>query len=526
MEKTSENQHQSDSSRAAADRVVQHKEDGGMASEFINNRPDALSLKQLRETMHSSPQAKEAAQLMAKINNSPYPVKKNQLIANVQSTAQRIEKEEPLQGKSETTQRKNTEDPVQGKADSDQPAHTSTTKLSHTGLPDNLKSGIESLSGMSMDKVSVHYNSSHPAQLNALAYAQGTDIHIAPGQEQHLPHEAWHVVQQTQGRVRPTMQMKNGIPINDDQELEQEANVMGNKALQMHQLDSTTATEKIIKKTLAPTVMGRQTVQRVLNTSEQDDKLRILRDYVQFTPPNHAPFLNEYGSPPKDKVQYKLKLLEKIRSNKHIKHSLKSKAAMAADEQDDDWSEGSFNVNTLITAIDDIYNHNLSRKDGTRLIGRTDDDFAHHDCVWAAVAYGLGRENSLEVERAIAAEHSSREGEVEDSILYRIMENLGWTFLGQGTFATMFPAPRPGVATTSNLRNSHNGRYIISEDKDAGGTQGHVFAVDVLDYDDASGPFGYSRSITFTDRQHERAHHDATRVNPPAFQVYVWKVTG
>lgn len=252
MEKTSENQHQSDSSRAAADRVVQHKEDGGMASEFINNRPDALSLKQLRETMHSSPQAKEAAQLMAKINNSPYPVKKNQLIANVQSTAQRIEKEEPPQGKSETTQRKNTEDPVQGKADSDQPAHTSTTKLSHTGLPDNLKSGIESLSGMSMDKVSVHYNSSHPAQLNALAYAQGTDIHIAPGQEQHLPHEAWHVVQQTQGRVRPTMQMKNGIPINDDQELEQEANVMGNKALQMHQLDSTTATEKIIKKHWLP----------------------------------------------------------------------------------------------------------------------------------------------------------------------------------------------------------------------------------------------------------------------------------
>ena len=30
---------------------------------------------------------------------------------------------------------------------------------------------------------------------DALAYAQGSDIHLAPGQEQHLPHEAWHVVQ-------------------------------------------------------------------------------------------------------------------------------------------------------------------------------------------------------------------------------------------------------------------------------------------------------------------------------------------
>lgn len=69
-------------------------------------------------------------------------------------------------------------------------------KPNATGLPDHLKSGIESLSGMSMDEVKVHYNSEKPAQLNALAYAQGTDIHVGPGQERHLPHEAWHVVQQ------------------------------------------------------------------------------------------------------------------------------------------------------------------------------------------------------------------------------------------------------------------------------------------------------------------------------------------
>ncbi len=105
-------------------------------------------------------------------------------------------------------------------------------KTNNTGLPDNLKSGIESLSGMSMDGVKVHYNSSQPAQLNALAYAQGSDIHVAPGQEQHLPHEAWHVVQQAQGRVKPTMQMKEGVPVNDDQGLEHEADVMGARALQ------------------------------------------------------------------------------------------------------------------------------------------------------------------------------------------------------------------------------------------------------------------------------------------------------
>jgi hypothetical protein len=100
-------------------------------------------------------------------------------------------------------------------------------------LPDNVKHGVESLSGISMDDVKVHYNSAKPAQLNAHAYAQGTDIHIASGQEKHLPHEAWHVVQQKQGRVRPTTMMKAKVPINDDQGLEKEADVMGARALQM-----------------------------------------------------------------------------------------------------------------------------------------------------------------------------------------------------------------------------------------------------------------------------------------------------
>jgi hypothetical protein len=102
-------------------------------------------------------------------------------------------------------------------------------KTNNTGLPNQLKSGIEALSGLSMDHVKVHYNSSKPAQLNAYAYAQGRDIHLAPGQEKHLPHEAWHVVQQAQGRVNPTMQLKEG-PVNNDQSLETEADVMAVKA--------------------------------------------------------------------------------------------------------------------------------------------------------------------------------------------------------------------------------------------------------------------------------------------------------
>ena len=59
-------------------------------------------------------------------------------------------------------------------------------KANNTGLPDQLKSGIENLSSNSMDDVKVHYNSDKPAQFNANEYAQGTDVHLA---ELHgMPH--------------------------------------------------------------------------------------------------------------------------------------------------------------------------------------------------------------------------------------------------------------------------------------------------------------------------------------------------
>jgi hypothetical protein len=103
-------------------------------------------------------------------------------------------------------------------------------KENNTGLPDHLKAGVEALSGYSMNDVRVHYNSDKPAQLHALAYAQGPDIHVGPGQERNLPHEAWHVVQQKQGRVQATLQTKTNVPINDDAGLEAEADVMGAKA--------------------------------------------------------------------------------------------------------------------------------------------------------------------------------------------------------------------------------------------------------------------------------------------------------
>jgi hypothetical protein len=105
---------------------------------------------------------------------------------------------------------------------------------SNKELPAQLKSGVEALSGVDMDGTEVHTNSSLPAQFKAHAFAQGPDIHLARGQEKHLPHEAWHVAQQKQGRVQPTKQLKGNTNINDDPSLEKEADVMGAKALKQN----------------------------------------------------------------------------------------------------------------------------------------------------------------------------------------------------------------------------------------------------------------------------------------------------
>jgi hypothetical protein len=176
-EKTQQNKSQS-----VSNAVSQKQSEAESTFQSVDNQPEAVEQRKLQEMASNSLQAKQAAQL--------------QTIANDYSARH----QQPIQ-----------------------------KKENNTGLPDNLKTGIENLSSCSMADVKVHYNSDKPAQLQAHAYAQGTDIHLPSGQEKHLPHEEWHIVQQKQGRVKPTMQMKGKVNVNDDVELEKEADVMGGK---------------------------------------------------------------------------------------------------------------------------------------------------------------------------------------------------------------------------------------------------------------------------------------------------------
>jgi hypothetical protein len=139
---------------------------------------------------------------------------------------------------------------------------------SGAGLPEGLKAGVEALSGLAMDDVHVHRNSPEPAKLGALAYAQGSDIHLGPGQERHLPHEAWHVVQQEEGRVAATTQLK-GVSVNADSALEAEADRQGSIAASLSPVGHEGVLEE--KRAVRPVLQGKL---RFLDTILEDKNLK------------------------------------------------------------------------------------------------------------------------------------------------------------------------------------------------------------------------------------------------------------
>jgi Domain of unknown function (DUF4157)/DNase/tRNase domain of colicin-like bacteriocin len=107
-----------------------------------------------------------------------------------------------------------------------------TTRAADGRLPAGLAGAVESLAGVGMDDVRVHFDSAKPSEVGALAYAQGAEIHLGPGQEQQLPHEAWHVAQQKQGRARADAQV-DGRPVASDLSLEREADAMGEAVMRV-----------------------------------------------------------------------------------------------------------------------------------------------------------------------------------------------------------------------------------------------------------------------------------------------------
>ncbi len=135
------------------------------------------------------------------------------------------------------------------------------------GMPKVLVQGFLNSTGHDLSHVKVRYNSEKPKQVQALAYAQGDEIHLGPGQEGHLPHEAGHIVQQMEGKVEATKHVA-GQPVNADPALETAASQLGAAALAAAKAPRQPAANAIAKRNVAR-VIQREPIRRQAGTAQQ-----------------------------------------------------------------------------------------------------------------------------------------------------------------------------------------------------------------------------------------------------------------
>ncbi len=132
--------------------------------------------------------------------------------------------------------------PAKGTVDRD---GSSALRASTSGsrMPKAVRNKMETAFGTDFSDVRISQGI-EASSIGALAFTQGDDIHFAPGQydpssqsgQKLLGHELTHVVQQREGRVRPTAQTK-GFAINDDPALEAEADRAGGQAVSGERVD-------------------------------------------------------------------------------------------------------------------------------------------------------------------------------------------------------------------------------------------------------------------------------------------------
>ncbi len=109
--------------------------------------------------------------------------------------------------------------------------------IAPNGLPSEVNKKMEAAFELDFSKVKIHKNSSKSSEIDAYAFAQGQNIHFAPGHyqpysrsgQQLIGHELAHIAQQGAGKVKPT-KLENGVQVNDSKKLEREADIKGKQA--------------------------------------------------------------------------------------------------------------------------------------------------------------------------------------------------------------------------------------------------------------------------------------------------------
>jgi len=180
-----------------------------------------------------------------------------------EEAAQMQEEEEAaqMQEEEEAAQMEEEEEAAQMKA----ATQRRRTKIQHasTGgynrLPKRVQQKMENFFQADFSHVKVYPYSQKAKALGAVAYAQGQEIHFAPGRYQPfttngqmlLGHELTHIIQQSEGRVKSN-EKRGGVGVNTEHSLEQEADNMGRKAALNRFKGDSRSPKSFLKKVQAP----------------------------------------------------------------------------------------------------------------------------------------------------------------------------------------------------------------------------------------------------------------------------------
>lgn len=157
--------------------------------------------------------------------------------------------------------------------------HFSITAESDEDIPEPLKGTLETKGNVNLSDVEVAYNSSKPGEYGAEAFSIGNKIHLAPGKEGHLEHEARHVVQKKQGKVKADGQLKDGTKVNTDPALEKEADVNENiLGIPQDNKSNPLSAGQTLSKDLTPPNIDNQSPDK--QKSEEDTKASTKDDKV------------------------------------------------------------------------------------------------------------------------------------------------------------------------------------------------------------------------------------------------------
>jgi hypothetical protein len=153
-----------------------------------------------------------------------------QFCGSLENQTAQLKNDESASGKSMS--------PPQFKLSADGKGGENTAQMKpNAKLNPDVQAKMENSMQTDFSDVNIVENSSKATQMNAEAFAQGREVHFAPGKfdqssqkgQELIGHEFGHLKQNEKSPVQANTKM-NGVPVNNDPALENEADQMGKKA--------------------------------------------------------------------------------------------------------------------------------------------------------------------------------------------------------------------------------------------------------------------------------------------------------